>query len=85
MGMKHKEEYDYSKTCQGWTEKEAKKSASWSVNLMFKDVHGKASLKEQVAIEIDYLLGYNNIDYISKEEIMIKAQEIIDLIKLKTK
>lgn len=74
----HLKEYDRSKTCAGWTEKESK-YASWSVKLMFKDVHEKASLVEQVAIEIDALLSYNNVDHISKEEIMKKAQEIIDI------
>jgi len=80
--MKHKEEYAQSKTCQAWTEEEAMKEASWGVKLMFKDVHGKASLVEQVAIEIDYLLGYNNVDHISEDEVMEKAQEIIDMVRV---
>lgn len=82
--MKHKKEYDLFKTCQAWTEEEAMKSANWSVKLMFKDCHGKASLVEQVAIEIDYLLGYNNVDNIPEKEVFEKAQEIIDLIRLET-
>lgn len=83
MGMKHKEEYRLFGTCQAWTEKKAKKEASWSIKLMFKDVHGKASLKEQVALEVSYLLGYNNVDYIPEEEVFETAQEIIDLINKK--
>ena len=79
--MKHKEEYALSKTCQAWTEKEAMKEASWEVKLMFKDVHGKATLVEQVALEITYLLGYNNIDYIPKEEVFESAQGIIDMVR----
>ena len=81
MGMKHKEEYAIYKTCQAWTEKEAMKEASWSVKLMFKDCHGKASLVEQVAIEIDYLLGYHNVDFIPEKEVLEKAQEIIDMVR----
>ena len=81
MGMKHKEEYAIYKTCQAWTEKEAMKEADWSVKLMFKDCHGKASLVEQVAIEIDYLLGYHNVDFIPEKEVLEKAQEIIDMVR----
>ena len=48
---------------------------------MFKDCHGKASLVEQVAIEIDYLLGYYNVDFIPEKEVLEKAQEIIDMVR----
>lgn len=82
--MKHKEEYILNKTCSGWSEQDAVKEADWSVKLMFKDIHGNASLVEQVAIEINYLLGYNNVDYIPEEEIMEKAQEIVNMVS-KTK
>lgn len=50
---------------------------------MFKDVRGKATLKEQIAIEISYLLEYNNIDFIEKEQVFKKAQDILDLINKK--
>ena len=79
--MKHIEEYQKFKTCQAWTEEEAMEEAEWSVKLMFKDVHGKATLVEQVAIEISYLLGYNNVDHIPHSEILAKANEIINLVR----
>jgi hypothetical protein len=80
MGMKHKEEYEMYKTCSGWREDELE-DANWTIHLMFKDVKGEATLLEQVVIEIDYLLGYNDVDYIPKDEIFAKAQKIINLIK----
>lgn len=81
MGMTHKEEYALYKTCQAWTEQEAIVEASWGVKLMFKDCHGQASLVEQVAIEIDLLLGNNNVDHIQEEDVLIKAQQIIDMVR----
>ena len=81
MKSNHKEEYNETGTCSGWTEERASAKANWSIKLMFKDVYGNASLIEQVAIEVASLLSYNNITHISEEEIMETAQDIIDLIK----
>ena len=72
----HKEEYTKSKTIDGWKEGE---DYDESVSLLFKDVHGKTSKEEQIAIEIYSLLLYNNIDYISKEEILEAAKCIIKI------
>jgi hypothetical protein len=81
MGMKHKEEYKLYKTCGAWSEDEIDE-ADWVIKLMFKDVKGNATLVEQVAIELNYLLGYNNVDYIPEDEILKKSEEIVKLIKL---
>jgi hypothetical protein len=81
FGMGHREEYKRSNTIGAWTEKEAMEKADWSIKLCFKDVHGNASIQEQVAIKLNDFLLYENIDYIPEEDIMIRAQEIVDLIK----
>lgn len=51
----------------------------WSVALMFKDAKGQATLKDKIAIKIVSLLLYNNVDYIDEQEILEKAQEILEL------
>jgi hypothetical protein len=89
--MGHKKEYKDYKTCAGWTEEEIEEmkvenpngfeDEYWMVGLMFKDVHGKATLKEQVAIEIEGLLSYNNVTYIPKDEIFERAEKVIKMIK----
>jgi len=79
--MTHIEEYKRTGTCAGWSEEHAKQSADWSVNLMFKDVHGKTSIVEQVALKLDALLAYNDVVHIPEEEVLEKAQEIINHIK----
>lgn len=91
MGLNHKEEYKVYKTCAGWTEEEIEEmkienpdnfeESYWMVELMFKDAHNKATLKEQVVIEIESLLSYNNVTYISKDEIFEKAEKIIKMVK----
>jgi hypothetical protein len=85
FGMGHREEYKRDKTIGAWTEDEAMEEADWSIKLCFKDVHGKATLQEQVAIKLNSLLGYNNVDYVPQEEVMIRAQEILDLIESEKK
>jgi len=80
--MSYKEEFKNSKTVHGWSEEEIDNGEACEfVELSLKDIRGKASLQEKVAIRIDDLLKYNNIDYISKEEIFEKANDIIKLIK----
>lgn len=84
--MDHFEEYKTSRTISAWTESEAKKEAKkdpyrmWSVLLRFKDVKGKTTLVEKVAIEIEGLLSYNNVDFILQDEIMESAQNVINLV-----
>ena len=77
LKMKHREEYKEFGTCQGWSESDTIPDNLWDVKLMFKDVHGMASQEEMVAIEICYLLGYNNVDHIPKDEVLYKAGAIV--------
>ncbi len=87
--MDHKEEYKKYKTISGWTEDainalteeqiKENNNANWVLKLELKDVHGKTSLIEQATIKICSLLLYNNIDYISQEEIEETAKKIIKL------
>ena len=77
--MDYLEEYKKLKTISSWTLEEAKKHESLFIRLMAKDVEGKANLKEKISIKINSLLLYNNIDYISDEEILQTAKEILKL------
>lgn len=84
--MDHFEEYKTSKTIGAWTERKAKAEFKkdpyrmWSVLLRFKDVKGQTTLVEKVAIEIEGLLSYNNVDSILQDEIMESAQNVINLV-----
>jgi hypothetical protein len=74
--MDYIEEFKKFVTVLSFTKEEAKNHENIFVRLMVKDINGKASREEKISILIDSLLSYNNIDYISKEEIFECAKKI---------
>lgn len=84
--MNHIEEFKRDKTISGWSEDEILNGeVPESIQLKYKDVKGETTLEEKVSIEIENLLLYNNVDYISPDEILETSQDIIKLIKKQNK
>lgn len=79
--MDYLEEYKLYKTICGWKKAEAEKHECIFIRLMAKDIDGKASLQEKIAIRIHSLAAYNNVDHIPDEEIFAVAKTIINLTK----
>ena len=83
----HQEEFKRTNLVQGWTEDEINNDLNdeihWGIKLMLKDIKGKCSLQEKIIIELDLFLGYNNIDYLSQEDMINVADRIIKLTKSK--
>jgi len=75
--MSHIEEYKESKTIHGYEEEEAEMHENIFIRLALKDAKGQANLREKIALRVDAFLGYNNIDYLPKDEIFAMVDEII--------
>lgn len=81
MGQNHIQEFKRNKTINGYTEHDAKTHVDPYIRLLHKDVIGKTSTEEKISIEINSLLLYNNIDYISDNEIQETVKKIMKLTK----
>ena len=83
MGLNHIQEFKRDKTINGYTEHEAKTHEDSYIRLLYKDVMGKTSTEEKISIEINSLLLYNNIDYISDSETQETVKKIMKITKNK--
>ena len=78
--MTHIEEFKKEGTIFAWTEQQILDGeTSWGIELRLKDAKGLASLEDQMVIEIDGLLGYNNVEHISEEEVRQTVKKIMSL------
>lgn len=75
--MNHLEEFKIYQTICGYTKEEAVKHESIFIRLMAKEIDGEASLEEKIAIRINCLALYNNVDNIPDKQFFRTAKEII--------
>jgi len=76
--MSHIEEYKNSKTIYGWQEEEAEMHENIFIRLALKDAKGQATNRDKIAIEIDQLLKYNNVE-LPTAEVFQTVDKILQL------
>jgi hypothetical protein len=77
--MTHLDEYKKYGTISGWKENDVvnNKDIHWGIKLQLKDIKGETTMTEKIMIEIDSFLQYNNIDYLTEQEIRETSEKII--------
>jgi len=78
--MDHVEEYKQRGTIHAWSEEDAANHENTFIRLALKDAKGLASVREKIALRIDSLCAYNNVEHIPDEEIFEATDKILEII-----